>query len=124
MVIKESDRVAPIKITDKETNHVYVLDFNRESVQFAESNGFDWDLVSSQPATLIPLIWYCAFRRYDRRISRDKTTQLLEDLGGMRVDWLKRLKELYDQSMASLIADPDKANEEDAKNAKLTVSLD
>ena len=124
MVIKESDRVAPIKITDKETNHIYVLDFNRESVQFAESNGFDWDLVSTQPATLIPLIWYCAFRRYDKRISRDKATQLLEDLGGIRVEWLKRLKKLYDQSMASLIADPDKNDEEDAKNAKLTVSLD
>lgn len=119
-----NDKVNPIKITDKETNHVYTLDFTRDTVQFAEDRGFDWDLVGSKPGTMIPLIWYTAFRRYDRRISFDKTTELLEKLGGMRVEWLKRLRELYDQSMASLIADPDKTDEEDAKNAMLTVSLD
>ena len=124
MVINESDRVQPIRIKDSETNHTYILDFNRESVQFAEARGFDWDLIGTQPGTQIPLIWYCAFRRYDKRVSLDKTTQMLEDLGGMRTDWLKRLKELYDQSMASLIADPDKEDEEAAKNARLTVSLE
>lgn len=122
--MKIVDRVNPIKITDKETNHIYTLDFSRDTVQFAEDRGFDWDLVGTKPGTMIPLIWYCAFRRYDRRISFEKTTQLLEDLGGMRVDWLKRLHELYDQSVASLIADPDKPEDEDGKNAMLTVSLD
>ena len=125
MTIKESERVSPIKIKDAETNHTYILDFSRETVQFAEARGFDWDIVGSQPGTMIPLIWYCAFRRYDRRISLEKTTQILEDLGGMRTDWLKRLRALYDQSMASLIADPDKEEDEEAaKNAKLTVSLE
>lgn len=125
MTIKETEKVAPIRIKDAETNHTYILDFSRETVQFAEDRGFDWDLVGTKPGTLIPLIWFCAFRRYDRRISYEKTTQMLEDLGGMRTDWLRRLRALYDQSMASLIADPDKEeSEEDAKNAKLTVSLD
>ena len=120
-----TERVNPIKITDKETNHIYVLDFSRDTVNFAEENGFDWDQIGTKPATMIPLLWYCAFRRYDRRISFDKTTQLLEDLGGMRMEWIKRLHELYDQSMASLIADPDKVDSEDnAKNAMLTVTLD
>ena len=122
--MKITDRVNPIKITDKETNHVYTLDFNRETVQFAEDRGFNWNLVGEKTATMIPLIWYCAFRRYDKRISLEKTTKLLEDLGGMRVEWLARLHELYDQSMASLIADPDKPEDDDGKNAMLTVSLD
>lgn len=125
MIIKESEKVNPIKIKDAETNHIYVLDFNRESVQFAESRGFAWELVPTQPGTMIPLIWFCAFRRYEKRISLEKATEILEKLGGMKPDWLGRLKELYDQSMASLIADPDKIDdEEDAKNAKLTLSLE
>lgn len=123
MVIKESERVNPIKITDNETNRVYILDFDRDSVVFAESRGFDWDEVGTKPGIMIPLVWNAAFRRYDKRISMEKTTSLLEQLGGMRPDWLARLKQLYDQSLASLIADPDE-NEEDGKNAKMTVSLD
>ena len=118
-----TEKVNPIKITDKETNHTYVLDFSRDTVQFAEDRGFDWDQIGTKPGTMIPLIWFCAFRRYDRRISFDKTTQLLEDLGGMRVEWLKRLHELYDQGMESLIADPEQG-EEEVKNAMLTVTLD
>ena len=125
MIIKESERVNPIKIKDAETNHIYILDFNRESVQYAESQGFNWDLIKTQYATMVELLWYCAFRRYDRRVSREKAIDILEKLGGMRPEWLSRLQDLYLQSIASLIADPDsEGNEEDAKNAKLTLSLD
>lgn len=119
-----TDRVNPIKITDKETNHVYVLDFDRDSVEFCESKGFNWDEIGDRPATMIPLVWYAAFRRYDRKISYNKTTELLEKLGGMRVEWLTRLRELYDQGMASLIADETSTDEEAAKNAMVTVALD
>ena len=72
---------------------------------------------------MIPLIWNAAFRRYDKKLSMEKTTKILETLGGMRPEWLARLKQLYDQSLASLIADPDET-EEEGKNAKMTVSLD
>lgn len=120
-----TERVNPIKITDKETNRVYVLDFDRDAVIFAENRGFDWDEVGNKPATLIPFIWYVAFRRYDKKISMEKTTKLLEELGGMKQAWLLRLRELYNQSMAALIADPDlEGKEDEAKNGNLTVELD
>lgn len=120
MELKE--KVNPIKITDTETGKVYILDFNRETVQFAESRGFSWNIVGDQPANMIPLIWYTAFRRHDPRISLDKTTKLLEELGGLQPKWATRLHELYDQALVSLIAED--TDEGDAKNAKMTVELD
>lgn len=119
-----TERVNPIKVIDTETNHTYILDFNRDTVRFAEERGFDWDEVGNKPATLIPLIWYTAFRRYDPRISLDKTTKLLEDLGGMKPSWIVRLRELYNQALTSLIAQDAADGEEEVKNAKVTVELD
>ena len=119
-----TERVNPIKVIDTETNHTYILDFNRDTVRFAEERGFDWDDVGNKPATLIPLIWYTAFRRYDPRISLDKTTKLLEDLGGMKPSWIVRLRELYNQALTSLIAQDTADGEEEVKNAKVTVELD
>ena len=120
MELKE--KVNPIKITDEETGKVYILDFNRETVQFAEDRGFTWEAVGDRPATMIPLIWYTAFRRHDPRISLDKTTKILEKLGGIQPKWVKRLHELYDQALVSLIADD--SDEGASKNAKMTVELE
>lgn len=118
-----TDRYNPIKITDNETNHVYILDFDRESIKFAESHGFDWHLMRSQTVTMTELLWYCAFRRYDKKISREKAVSMLYALGGMREAWMDRLSDLWLQGMESLVAD-ETASEEDAKNAKMTVTLD
>ena len=121
MELKE--KVNPIKITDTETNRIYTLDFNRDSVRFAEDRGFTWDALGERPATYIPIIWFAAFRRYEPRISLEKTTKILEDLGGMKPSWVVRLRELYDQALVSLISNDDTETEEDAKNAKMTVEL-
>jgi hypothetical protein len=115
--------INPIKITDKETNRVYILDFDRESIKFAEAQGFDWHLMRSQLATQTELLWYCAFRKYNRQVPREKAISILDELGGMRPEWVDRLSELWAQGLDSLIADDD-APEDDAKNAKMTVTLD
>ena len=122
MTIKDSERVNPIRITDKETNHVYVLDFDRESIKFAEAQGFDWHLMRSQLVTMTELLWYCAFRRYNKEVPRQKAVAMLYDLGGMQDEWMDRLSDLWVQGMESLVAN--KGDEEDAKNAKMTVTLD
>lgn len=118
-----TERVNPIKITDKETNRTYILDFSRDTVRFAEDRGFTWDEVGNKPATMVPLIWFAAFRRYEPKMSLDKATKLLEDLGGMKPKWIIRLRELYDQALASLIAKDEDEGEEDGKNGNLTVEL-
>lgn len=116
---KESVVIAPMKVYDDETNRTYILDFNRDTVRFAEERGFKWDDFEDHIATYVPLIWFCAFRRYDPRISLEKTTKLLDDLGGMRPKWIKRLRELYDQALSTLVADDD----DEVKNGHLTVEL-
>ena len=116
------ERVDPIKITDNKTGIVYTLDFTRDTVKFAEDRGFNWDDFGDRPATLIPLIWFAAFRRYDSRISLDKTTEILEKLGGLKPSWVQRLRQLYDQALISLIASDDEADG-DTKNAEMTVEL-
>lgn len=117
--MEELKQIAPMKVFDDETNRTYTLDFNRDTVRFAEDRGFDWDEVEKRPATLVPLIWFVAFRRYDPRISFEKTTKLLEDLGGMKPKWIRRLRELYDQALTTLIAD----DNDEVKNGHLTVEL-
>lgn len=118
------ERVEPIKITDNKTGITYTLDFSRDTVRFAEDRGFSWDELGDRPATLIPIIWHAAFRRYDPRISLDNTTKILEKLGGLKPSWVARLRQLYDQALVSLIAsDNGEEAEEDAKNAEMTVEL-
>lgn len=118
------NRVEPIKIKDHKTGAVYTLDFTRETVKFAETHGFDWDDIGKLPATMVELIWYTAFRRYDKRISMEKTTAILESLGGLKPSWAVRLRELYEQAIASLIStDDEEQDEEQAKNAEMTVEL-
>lgn len=119
-----NERVNPMKVTDNETGKTYILDFNRETVEFVENRGFSWDILGDRPATLLPLIWFAAFRRYNPRISKEKTDKLLENMGGLKPKQIKRLKDLYDQCLAPLIASDDEDNEADQGNAKVTVELD
>lgn len=123
MKLKSEDIKKPIEITDNITGHVYVLDFNRDTVRFAEDRGFTWTAFGDRPATMIPIIWYAAFRRYEPRISQQKTDAILEKVGGIKPEWVTRLHELYDQALAPLISVDEAADEEDAKNAEMTVSL-
>ena len=117
-----AEKFNPMKVVDHESNRTYILDFSRETVEFAEARGFTWELLGERPATLLPLIWYVAFRMHDPRISKEKTDKLLKEKGGLKPKELKRLHDLYDQCLAPLIANDD--DEEDAKNAKVTVELD
>ena len=119
-----TERVKPMRVTDNETGREYILDFTRETVRFAEERGFVWDEIGSKPGTLIPLIWYTAFRRYEPRMAFNKAEKLLEDAGGVSPKMIARLKELYDQALSSLVAEDREGDEEQGKNAKVTVTLD
>ena len=58
---KEITKTEPIRIIDSRNHREYVLDFTRDTVVFAEDRNFDWDLVATKPATMIPLIWWASF---------------------------------------------------------------
>lgn len=123
MLLKKDEIKDPIEITDNTTGHKYILDFSRDTVRFAEDRGFSWEALGERPATMIPLLWYAAFRRYDPRISQAKTDAILDKLGGIKPKWVTRLHELYDQALASLIAVDEEEDEGEGKNLEMTVNL-
>ena len=119
-IIDMKDRVNPARVTDHDTGTVYELDFTRESVKFAENRGFKVDELTVFPVTRIPELFYYAFRKNHKNVSRSKTDDLLEGMGGMTTALLERLMQLYNQAaLTHLIA----TDEDAVKNAKVTVEL-
>lgn len=97
----DKERIEPIKITDNDNGNVYILDFNRESVKFAEGRGFVLDDVPKFPGTMFEDIFYYAFRANHKNLSREKTNKLYEKMGGVTDKVISRLVELYQQALIS-----------------------
>ena len=95
------ERINPIKITDKDTNETYELDFNRESVKFMANQGFVMDDIVDLIAVKGEELWYYAFRAHHRRLSKNQTDKLYEKMGGLTPQIIKRLMELYQQALMS-----------------------
>lgn len=113
------ERVKPIILRDTETGAEYTLEFNRESVRFAEQRGFDINDVAKYPMTKLPELFYYAFRMHHKNVSRDKTDKMLfEGMGGIPDGMIDRLGDLY---AAPFMAFVEVA--EDAKNPKVTVEF-
>lgn len=116
---KKIERVNPIRLTDNETGEVYELDFSRNSIAFAENRGFKVQEVSDYPVTKIPELFYYAFRKNHKGVSRQKTDEILEELGGLTGPVLERLVALYNQGgMSHILVD-----EDEVKNSRMTVEL-
>lgn len=119
------ERVRAAKITDEDTGMVYTLDFNRESVVFAERNGFEIEAVGKFPASTIPELFYYAFRMHHGpkkgNISRGQTDAILERLKGVSPEFLERLILLYSQAAYS--NNVVETTEEMGKNGHMTVEL-
>lgn len=116
---KNENKVNPIRITDPDTSEVFVLEFSRESVRFAEQRGFKITELTDFPQTNIPAFFFYAFRMHHKNVARAKTDAMLEELGGLTTAMLERLVQLYNVPNESLIA----TEEAGAKNARLTVEL-
>lgn len=95
------ERVKPIRITFTRTGEVYELDFSRDSVRFAESRAFDPQELTKYPSTKIPEFWFYAFRKNHKKLSRQQTDKLLEEIGGVTPEMLERLGLLYAQAAQS-----------------------
>ena len=114
-----SERVNPIIIRNEDTGDEYTLEFNRESIRFAEQRGFDIADVGKFPMTKLPELFFYAFRMHHRNVSREKTDRILfDDLGGMPDGMAERLGALYSAPFEALSSDEGKA-----KNRKMTVEF-
>ena len=115
-----NEKVKPIILHDHENEMDYTLEFNRESVKFAEAHGFNIDDVGRFPMTRLPDLFYYAFRMHHRNVSRDKTDRILFDvLGGMPDGMAERLGELYAAPFEALTS----ADKDNGKNSRMTVEL-
>lgn len=111
--------VKPIKVTDNDTGMTYTLEFNRESIKFAESKDFDIQELAKKPMSMIPDLWFYAFRMHHKMLPREKTDKLLEGLGGIPEGLLQRLVELYTIPYQVLLPQGD----ENSKNSKVVVEF-
>lgn len=97
----------------------YTLEFSRETVVYAERQGFRTDDIDSMVMTRVTELFYYAFRMHHPTVKKEKTDKILfEDLGGITEAITDRLLELYNVPFESLI------NEEGTpKNANLTILM-
>ena len=97
----KEERIEPIKITDKDTNETYELDFSRESVRFVEAQGFKIDETFDFPNTNIPKLFFYAFRKNHKKMAKNQTDALLDKMGGLTGKIAERLVLLYQQATTS-----------------------
>lgn len=95
--------VKPIKITDTNTGEEYTLEFDKESVRFAESRGFDMSDVARFPITKTEELFWYAFRKHHKRVDLQKARKLLEGIGTLPEGFLERLLSLYAQPLDAFI---------------------
>lgn len=105
----------PIILKSKDTE--YTLEFNKESVKFAEMRGFKIDEAMDFPMTKIPELFFYAFRMHHSNIARNQTDKILEEMGGLPEGFIVRLVELYTAPFDYLLEG------EERKNSKWTVEL-
>lgn len=119
---QENEKVRPIILHDTEDNRDYTLEFNLESVRFAQSRGFDTDDIGKYPVIKTEELFYYAFRMHHMRVPKEKTDKILWDkLGG-----IGNLPEGFVERLILLYYDPINAvrnAEGDEKNANMTVEM-
>ena len=114
-----NEEIRPIILHDEENGVDYTLEFNRETVRFAEARGFDMDDVAKYPMTKLPELFFYAFRMHHKSISREKTDRILfDDLGGMPEGMAERLGALYAAPFEALTN-----RDKEVKNSKMTVEM-
>ena len=110
------DRVKPIVIRDSENKQEYTLEFDRDSVRFAEARGFKLQDIDDFTMTKVPEFFWYAFRMHHKSVSLAKAEEILRQIGGINEAIAKRLVELWVQTYDSL-------GSEETKNPNMAVEL-
>ena len=118
---KEDEKVPPIVLHD-EDGRDYTLEFDLDSVRFAQNRGFDSDDIARFPVVNTEELFFYAFRMHHKNVSKEKTDKILwEKLGG-----ISNLPDGFIERLIMLYYDPInavKAAEDGGKNAKVTVEM-
>ena len=109
--------IKPVVISDEGHGKEYTLEFDRDSVKFAEANDFKIDEVDEKQMTRIPELFYYAFRKHHMNMSRQQTDKILfDDMGGASPELVARLSLLFMIPYRTLFNSTGKP-----KNPKVTV---
>lgn len=112
------ERVNPLILTDPVTGETYELDFNRESVLFAENREFKVDEALDYPAKNIPLFFWYALRKNHRKIAMNQAEDILRNhFHGISVKKVGQLISLYNQARFANTVIMDDDEDADEKNA-------
>ena len=68
------------KITINYQKRNYDLEFSRTTASQIESHGFVLDQLTEKPMTMIPLLFYGAFLKHNRNISRKLVDEIFDNL--------------------------------------------
>lgn len=97
----------------------YTLEFDRDSVKFAEAHDFKIDEVDEKQMLRVEELFYFAFRKHHMNVSRQQTDKILyEDLGGITPALIARLTLLFMVPYKTLFNQTGKP-----KNPKVTVEF-
>jgi len=117
-----TERYKPIKITDKQSGKVYMLDFNRATVKESINAGLKADKLTDDPFLLYDLFYWSFMKNHKDEITRDETDKYIDDVFGGVLHFPEgmpeRLAQLYIQTFETLT---DKERKE--KNSRLTVEM-
>lgn len=114
----EKERVKPIILHDAENDKDYTLEFNRDSIKFAEQRGFKLEDVDNYPMSKIPEFFWYAFRMHHPSFSLNQAEKMLDRMGGLNEAVGRRLGELWAVPFESL-----NPSDGEGKNVSVTVDL-
>ena len=112
----EKEYIKPITIKNEDNNEQYTLEFNADTVRFAEQRGFTIDDVSKFPMTKFNELFYYAFRMHHKNLAKANTDKILAELGG-----LKNLPDGFAERLGELRAQAFESGAE--KNPRMTVEF-
>ena len=110
------ERPNPIVIRDTENKREYTLEFDRDTIRFAEGRGFQLGQAGDFPMTKVPEFFWYAFRMHHKNVALNQAEEILRQIGGMSEQVAKRLIDLWTWTYDSL-------GNEETKNPNMTVEL-
>lgn len=112
------ENVKPIRLKF-ENGDEYTLEFDRDTVAYAEDDGFDPADFNTKGYSTTTYFFHLAFRTHHPELTQEDTDKILfDDLGGLTQAMIDRLIALYNKTYKELMNTSGKP-----KNAKLTVVM-
>ena len=115
----EVDELRPIVITDNETGDQYTLEYDAESVSYAEGRQFKINDVEDYPVTGIRDLFVYAFRKHHKMLPREKAIRIYELTKPLPQGCVERLIKMFMSPYNGIVV----AKGEERKNERMTVEM-